>query len=72
MINILGFDRMIRDYQKQLIVHRHSSFVVTDEDDELKKSSVSLTFSPSRVSVKCPHCSIGVAEPVAEWNPRCV
>ena len=60
-LNILDLDRMIRDYQRTL---------PQPKDIFTEPECSYVTFSPSRVSVKCPHCDIGVAEPPVERNPR--
>lgn len=71
MIDILEFDKIIRHYHRLILSQKYDSEPDT-EDDELKKSAISLTFSPSRVSHKCPHCEIGLAEPPQERNLRYV
>lgn len=68
-INILEFDKIIRHYHRLLLSQKFDSEPET-EDEELKKSAISLTFSPSRVSSKCPNCEIGLAGPPQERNLR--
>ena len=68
-INILEFDKIIRDYHRKLLSHGEG---VDDLDLDDVKSAVSLTFSPSRLSTKCEHCQIGMAEPPKERNPKYV
>ena len=68
-INILEFDKMLRDYHRKLLSREEGASDDLDSDvDDLK--SVSLVFSPSRVSTKCEHCLIGNAEPPKERNPK--
>jgi len=59
----------VRDYHRLLISQKYNSSDPDTEDDNLK-SAVSLTLSPSRISVKCPHCLIGRAEPPEERVKR--
>lgn len=68
-INILEFDKIIRHYHRLLLSQKYDSEPDT-EDDEMKKSAISLTFSPSRLSYKCPNCEIGIAAPPIEKNLR--
>lgn len=68
-IDILEFDKIIRHYHRLMLSQKYDSEPDT-EDDEMKKSAISLTFSPSRVSHKCPDCDIGLAEPPIERNQR--
>jgi len=65
-INILDFDKVIRHYHRLMLAQKYDSEPDT-EDDELKKSGISLTFSPSRISTKCPHCEIGLAVGQSQW-----
>ena len=70
-VNILEFDQMLRDYHRKLLSREEGNSDEFDSDtDDLK--SVSLVFSPSRVSTKCEHCLIGMAEPPKERNPKYV
>ena len=66
-VNILEFDKMLRDYHRKLLGREEGASDDSDTDD-LK--SISLVFSPSRVSTKCEHCLIGMAEPPKERNPK--
>ena len=66
-LNILEFDKIIRHYHRILLSQKYDS---EPESDEEVKSAVNLTFSPSRISLKCPHCKIGKAEPPKERNLR--
>lgn len=68
-IDILEFDKLIREFHRKL---QAGYFPAEGKDDLHGESAVSLTFSPSRLSVKCPHCSIGLAEPQGELNSRFV
>ena len=70
-INILEFDKMLREYHRKLLSREGGADNPLDSEDDVK-SAVSLTFSPSRVSTKCEHCLIGVAEPPRERNPKYV
>ena len=68
-VNILEFDQMLRDYHRKLLSREEGNSDDFDSDaDDLK--SVSLVFSPSRLSTKCEHCLIGAAEPPKEKNPK--
>ena len=70
-INILEFDKMLRDYHRKLLCREQGGVTGEQEsDDANSRSTVSLSFSPSRVSKKCEHCLIGKAEPPKERNPR--
>ena len=67
-INLLEFDGTIREYHRRLIMR--TPLGGEESGDDSSKSAVSLLFSPSRVSTKCPCCEIGLAEPPIERNPR--
>ena len=70
-INILEFDKMLRDYHRKLLCREQGRAAIEEDAlDGNSMSAVSLNFSPSRVSHKCEHCLIGVAEPPKERNPR--
>ena len=68
-INILEFDKMLREYHRKLLSRDAAG---AGEEPDSDKSTTSLVFSPSRVSTKCEHCLIGKAEPPKERNPRFV
>ena len=68
-VNILEFDKMLRDYHRKLLSRGAGGEDHLDSEDD-NKSATSLVFSPSRVSTKCEHCLIGKAEPPRDGNPR--
>ncbi len=65
-VNILQFDKIISDYRRKL----QQASVDADDDDLTAKSAQELTFSPSRVTVKCSRCGIGIAGPPREKHAR--
>lgn len=68
MINILEFDKIIRQHHHKLLAQLQALV----SPAEGRSSTPGLVFSPSRVSAKCSSCSIGVAQPPIETNPKLV
>jgi len=67
-VSFLELDQTIQKEHQRLLARSVSSG--TEETGSNGGSTDGLTFSLSRVSVKCPNCEIRIAEPPTERNPR--
>ncbi len=72
MIDILEFDKIIRQHHRKLMAQLQAFMSPAGSSDSGSCSSPGLLFSPSRTSAKCPSCAIGLAEPPVERNPKLV
>ncbi len=70
-IDILEFDKVVRGYHRVLLSQRHADRS-SEPDEDMIVPTANLTFSPSRLSIKCPNCDIGLAGPPKEKGLRYV
>jgi len=64
-VNILQFDKLISDFRRKLQQAESDA-----TPDSIPVPAAEMVFSPSRVSIKCPHCTIGMAAPPRERASR--